>query len=106
MWIFEGRSTSSGEVVVLLVRAGAQALVFAGRVEDPVALGAAVRDQAAPSPLGLVARRASASASSVRPSRPSALLRYSGSAASTAWSTAKASTDAAPAGSTIAMNSP
>ncbi|MFF6992012.1 hypothetical protein [Streptomyces sp. NPDC010273] len=38
-------------------------------------------------------------ASRIRPSRSSALLLYSGSAASTAPSSVKASTDAAPAGS-------
>ncbi len=45
------------------------------------------------------ARRASTSASSVRPGHASALLRYSGRACSTAWSAVKASADAAAAGS-------
>lgn len=45
------------------------------------------------------ARRASASASSVQPSRPRALLRYSRNACSTTWSAAKASADAAATGS-------
>ncbi|MDQ1051970.1 hypothetical protein QFZ76_010295 [Streptomyces sp. V4I2] len=46
----------------------------------------------------LYAHRASASASSVRPSRPRVLVRYSGSACSTAWSALKASADAAATG--------